>query len=42
MQNPRRLNVALTRAKCKLVIVASEEYLSNMKLWKGMLGEMLR
>jgi DNA replication ATP-dependent helicase Dna2 len=33
IENPRRLNVALTRAKSKLIIIGSESYLSNMRVW---------
>lgn len=42
VQNPRRLNVALTRAKSKLIIISSDQHLSQMKVWDGTLGRMLK
>ena len=42
IDHPRRLNVALTRAKNKLLVVGSEEHLQRMKVWKGNLANLLR
>lgn len=42
IENPRRLNVALTRAKSKLIVIGSEVYLERMKVFKGNLAKLLK
>jgi superfamily I DNA and/or RNA helicase len=41
LENCRRLNVALTRAKSKLIIIGSMKFLSEMTTWKGKLSTLL-
>ncbi len=41
MENCRRLNVALTRAKSKLILIGSMKYLSQMQVWDGKLSVLL-
>ena len=41
LENCRRLNVALTRAKSKLIIIGSMKYLQQMQAWNGKLSKLL-
>ena len=42
VENPRRLNVALTRAKNKFIIIGSEKYISDLAVWTGKLANLLQ
>ena len=41
VENPRRLNVALTRAKNKFIIIGSEKYIKELSVWTGKLAKLL-
>ncbi len=42
LENCRRLNVALTRAKSKLIIIGLMKFLAEMEVWDGKLSKELK